>query len=135
MNSKKISGNSHKTKDGPCTDRPVYKQIILCSVPVISWRALQFFKTYIGKIVPVFLPFGCRSVFQAILLYVVYDFLKPFGEFFKVLLIKENLVLVIREASVSLHLSLAFGDGEVIVIALRGLHIEEICAFACPYRL
>ena len=61
---------------------------------------------------------------------------KPFGEFLEILLVEEDLVLVVAEGAVLFLTALALGDGQVvIVVPLRGFHIEEISTLSCTDRL
>ena len=61
---------------------------------------------------------------------------KSFGEFLEILLVEEDLVLVVAEGAVLFLTALAFGDGQVvIVVPLRGFHIEEISTLSCSDRL
>ena len=58
------------------------------------------------------------------------------GEFFEILLVEEDLVLVVAESAVLFLTALAFSDGQVIVVVpLRGFHIEEIGTLSCTDRL
>ena len=71
----------------------------------------------------------------AVFLYVLNCFLKTFRELFKVFLVEKDLVLVVAVAAVSFDAALAFGDSKVVVIALGGLDIEEVCSLARSHRL
>ena len=73
---------------------------------------------------------------KALVLDVPDDFGQTLLELVEVLLVEEYLVLVEGERTVVLLLALALRDGEIIVVVtLRGLHVEEVGALACPDRL
>ena len=67
----------------------------------------------------------------------VFDsFVKSFGEFLEVFLIKEYLVLVIHERAVTLSAALALRYGKiVVVVAFGAFDIKEIGALTGPHRL
>ena len=61
---------------------------------------------------------------------------QSFGEFLEILLVEEDLVLVVAEGAVLFLTALALGDGQIVVVVpLRGFHIEEVSTLSCPDRL
>ena len=81
----------------------------------------------------------CELLARAIVLQTIgpdifYHFLKTLGELFKVLLVKENLMLVVCEMTVVVDLTLAFRDRQVVIVALCGLDVKEVCTLSSSYR-
>ena len=61
---------------------------------------------------------------------------QSFAELLEILFVEEDLMLVVAESAVLFLTALALGDGQVvIVVPLRGFHIEEISTLSCTDRL
>ena len=75
-------------------------------------------------------------VMEEIMHDVLHGLLKALGEFFEVLFIKENLMLVINERAVTLSAALALRYGKiVVVVAFGAFDIKEVSALTGPHRL
>ena len=91
---------------------------------------LKFFKFNISETAAgrtaLILETVCPDVFD--------HFLKTFSELFKVLLVKENLMLVVCEVAVVIYPALAFCDRQVEIVAFGSLDVKEVCTLSCSYR-
>ena len=105
-------------KAGACTDRRKKVDLELVEIDV-SRPGLRGI-----ALAEAVLPDVCDDSGQALL------------ELVEIFLVKEYLVLVERERAVTLLLALALCDGEIVVVAaLGGFDVEEICTLAGPDRL
>lgn len=76
--------------------------------------------------------FSVRLVVGRVLFDEIDRFLQPLRELLEILLVEENFVLVVGETAVPFDTALAFGDGQVVVITLGRLNIEEVGALPRP---
>ena len=90
---------------------------------------LKLFKIYVGELL------AGATVIQTFCLDILDHFLKTFCKLFKVFLVEENLVLVVCEVAVIVYLALAFCDRQVVIVALCGLDVKEVCTLSSSYRL
>ena len=89
---------------------------------------LKFLKIYIRKIS------FCTTILETVCPDVLNNFLKTFRELLEILFVKENLVLVVSEMAIRIHPALAFSDRQVIIVALGGLDVKEVCTLSSSYR-
>ena len=68
-------------------------------------------------------------------LHILDRFVQALGEFFEVFLVQKDFVLVVRRFPSVFLPALAFGDGQIKIIALSGFNIKEISPFARFYGL
>ena len=78
--------------------------------------------------------FSRAFTLKAVCLDVSDYFLKPFCEFLEVLLVKEDLMFVVGKMAVVVYLALAFRDRQVVIVALGGLDVKEVCTLSSSDR-
>ena len=89
---------------------------------------LKLFEIYVGELL------SGTTVLKTLGLDVFDHFFKAFRELFKVLLVEKDLVLVVGEVAVVVYLALAFCDRQVVIVALCGLDVKEVCTLSSSYR-
>lgn len=64
----------------------------------------------------------------------IYCFIQSIYKFEEIFLVQKDFVLLVTEV-IPIHSSLAFGDGQVIIVTTGRLDIKKISSFSCFYFL